>query len=417
MKFLGFDITRGEKRGDNPLENPSVPLNDAGAWEDLLGGFGMPIGTTSALGLASVYRCVDLISGWVAVLPKSVYRKTDGKREKLGSHIVTTLINNPCEYLNRIQFEKQLFVFTLLWGNAYARIWRNGNYEPVVLELIHPNLVDPFVSRGKKYYRIASTGEVLSHFDMLHVYDLSVDGVKGKSKITIHRENLQLTQNAQAFGADFFKKGTTSDGYLKFTQNLNEDQIKLLKKSWISSATGRQNNHGTSIVPFGGEFVKLNMPMEDAQFIQTRQFQKGEIATIFGVPPHLVNDMDNAKYNNVEQLNTAFYQNTLLPWISLLEMEYSNKLLTEKGKQGGEYVKASVKSMLRGDITAQTTHYKEMILMGVYSPNVVLELEDMDGFEGGDERYRPLNMVAINEETNKYIPNQKVAPEDKTKLE
>ena len=406
MKFFGFNISR-ESRGASAAENPSIPLDDARVWDDIFGSAGWSVGKESALGLASVYRCVDLISGWVAVLPKSVYRKTADKREKLGDHYATMLINKPCEYLNRIQFEKQLFVFTLLWGNGYARIYRDAYYEPVALEILKSHDVEPFLYKGKKYYRIISTGEVLGHYDMIHIYDMGTDIIKGKSKIALHRENLQLTANAQTFGADFFDKGTTIDGYLKFDKNLTEEQVKLLRQTWSLRSTGRANNHSTSIVPFGGEFVKLNMPMEDAQFIQTRQFQKGEIATIFGVPPHLVNDMDNAKYNNVEQLNTAFYQNTLLPWITLLEMEYAEKLLKEKEKASGYYVKASVRAMLRGDITAQTAHYKEMIGMGVYSPNDVRGFEDMDGFDGGDVRLRPLNMVAINEETNRFIPNQK----------
>ena len=49
-----------------------------------------------------------------------------------------------------------------------------------------------------------------------------------------------------------------------------------------------------------------------AQFIATRLQSIDEIATIFGVPPHMVGDLSHSTYSNNEQQNLEFYNVTPL---------------------------------------------------------------------------------------------------------
>ena len=70
-------------------------------------------------------------------------------------------------------------------------------------------------------------------------------------------------------------------------------------------------------------YERISIPPEDAQFIATRKFQKTEIATIYGVPPHMIADLERATNNNIEHQGMEFVQYCLMPYIVRLEEEFN----------------------------------------------------------------------------------------------
>jgi HK97 family phage portal protein len=44
----------------------------------------------------------------------------------------------------------------------------------------------------------------------------------------------------------------------------------------------------------------------DAEFLNLRKYQVNDIARIFGVPPHMMQDLDRATFNNIEHLSLEF---------------------------------------------------------------------------------------------------------------
>jgi phage portal protein BeeE len=44
----------------------------------------------------------------------------------------------------------------------------------------------------------------------------------------------------------------------------------------------------------------VGMTAEQAQFLETRKFQRNEIAAMFGVPPHKIGDLERATFSNIE---------------------------------------------------------------------------------------------------------------------
>ena len=79
--------------------------------------------------LSTVYRCVDLISDSVAVLPLKTYRlDNDGFKSEFKGHPAYQLLDlEPNENMTRFVFFKTLMVSVLLTGNGYAYIERDNN--------------------------------------------------------------------------------------------------------------------------------------------------------------------------------------------------------------------------------------------------------------------------------------------------
>ena len=138
------------------------------------------------------------------------------------------------------------------------------------------------------------------------------------------------------------------------------------------------------------------MPPADAEFIATRKFQKNEIATILGIPSFMINEMDGSTYSNVEQMGIEFVTYGIGSWIEKIEQEYRRKLLKDNEKRDF-YFKHNVDRLLRTDVKTKGEYYRLMTDIGAYTINDVLELEDRNSIEGGEERYVQINRIPIDD--------------------
>ena len=106
------------------------------------------------------------------------------------------------------------------------------------------------------------------------------------------------------------------------------------------------------------------MPLKDAQFIEGMKFDKGEIANIFNIPLHMINELDRATFSNIEQQALDFIQNTLSPILIQYEEEFSYKTFSFN-EQKRYYLKFNLTSLLRADSKSRAEFYKIMLDTGL----------------------------------------------------
>ena len=141
-------------------------------------------------------------------------------------------------------------------------------------------------------------------------------------------------------------------------------------------------------------YERISIPPEDAQFIATRKFQKTEVVTIYGVPPHMIADLERATNNNIEHQGMEFVQYCLMSYISRLEEEFNRKLLRDN-EYNEYYFLFSLNGLLRGDAKTRSEYYKNMNLVGAMSANEIRAFEDMNAYEGGDTYFVQANMQSV----------------------
>ena len=94
----------------------------------------------SAMNVATVYRCVDILAGSVANLPMMYKRQRNGLfEEDLNSRLHYLLTVQPEPRLSAVDFWRMIVQYLLLEGNAYIV----PIYSTVTLELDRLVLVDP----------------------------------------------------------------------------------------------------------------------------------------------------------------------------------------------------------------------------------------------------------------------------------
>ncbi|MGQ7182110.1 phage portal protein, partial [Escherichia coli] len=89
-------------------------------------------------------------------------------------------------------------------------------------------------------------------------------------------------------------------GILKTQQALGKEAKEVLRDAWEEANTGLNNAQRIAILDAGLEFEKVGMPFKDAQFIEGMKFDKAEIANIFNIPLHMINELDRATFSNIE---------------------------------------------------------------------------------------------------------------------
>lgn len=389
MRIFGIEISRATPYKDATKGFMSTFFPTVGR---------TPVTEKTAFSLSAYWAGVRRISESVAMLPIDVIKKNNGVREQI-DHPSEYLLNKQSNYKSiAFDFKQILVTSAINYGNGFALIERDGRSIPTSLSFIHPERIKPIDYDEELFWEIEQ-GEkkpsiLVKDEDVINLRGFGNGEVLGLSAIKYHKQNLGLAIAAQDYGADFYNKGTRLDGYIEYQGKLDKEVKRRIATSWNDNY-GPNGNGGTAILDNGTKYTRLGLPPEDAQFIETRKFQKNEVATILGIPPYMINEMGEATYNNVEHQGIEFVTYSLGSWIEKLEQEYARKLLRENEKSN-HYYKHNVNRLLRTDVKARAEFYRLMSDVGVYSINEIRAYEDMNPIEGGDQRFIQLNRVELS---------------------
>lgn len=349
----------------------------------------------SALRLIAVAACVKVIAGSIATMPIHAFRtKKSGGRERIVDSDLEYRLNvEPNEEMSSPEFWETYIAQILLWGTAYSQFEFSRTNEILGLYPINPAAVSVKrdQSTRKLTYRFGSD-TVLDPRSLFITRGLSLDGVTGLSPIAYHRLSLGLAANAEKFGASFFLNASRPAGVLKFPEVLDDAAYKRIKDDWNAAHQGTTKTGSTAILEQGGDWKPITIPPNEAQFIETRKYQTNEIARIFGVPPHMIQDLEKATFSNIEHQAIQFVVHTLRPWIVRLEKSIKRSMIREREI----FVKFIVDGLLRGDTPNRFSAYATARQWGWLNADEIREIEDFNPIpDGSGSVYlTPLNMVA-----------------------
>jgi len=399
MNILGFEVRR-----INPFVQEKTGFLNAN-FGGMVGR--TPVNEKSVFGLSAYWAGVRRISESVAMLPVDVFKKVNGTRSMV-DHPVEYLLNAEANYQTcAFDFTQILITSAINHGNGLAIIERDRFGTPTGLVNVSREICEPLKYDDELYWKVevkeaANKQESLlvKDRDIINLRGFGSDPVIGISAIQAHKQNLGLSIAAQDYGADFYNKGTRIDGYIEYAGVLKPETKDAINQQWTNNY-GANGTRGTAILDAGSKYHRLGLPPQDAQFIETRKFQKNEIATILGIPSHMINEMDGATFSNIEHQSIEFVTYGIGSWIEKIEQEYRRKLLKESEKRN-HYFKHNVDRLLRTDVKTKGEYYRLMTDIGAYTINDVLELEDRNSVANGDERYVQINRIPIEQMKEYY---------------
>jgi HK97 family phage portal protein len=348
----------------------------------------------TSLRISTAFTCVLVSAESVGSLPCSVKQSTSKGTITAYHHSAYNLIHNkPNPFQNAIDFWKMVIALLLTEGEAIAIITFSGRWMPSRIDLIPcPKDVDIIVVDGRPWYRY--NGVVYEDWRVLHFKDLSLDGIRGCSRIRYNADTLSHAAKLRIYGKRAI--GNKPPGYFSTDAPYEtvRTQIDNIAKAWKEKI----NAGDPPTVPFGLKYNPLMISPGDAQYLEAVKATKEEICGIFRIPPTFIQDYERATFANAEQQDIVFAKYTITPLITILEQECNAKLFAESNNTSAEpyYVKFNLGALLRGDFRTRTEGYRTLFNIGAIDGDTIAELEDWNKWEGGDRRFIQMNMMPLD---------------------
>lgn len=385
-------LARFVERRSNPLENPSVPLT-SDTLAQMIGGQPSVTGTSvsedRALTLIAVQAAVRLIASSAASLPLKAYRDsaTGGRDE-----VKRGVLDRPNPAQTPLEYLEQLYVHLLLWGNAFVYKVRGVGGTIQELWPIHPRRVQVMyagelidrsfnlqLKPGEKVFIVqdiySDRAAPMTQRDIMHVPGLGYDGRVGLPPIRVAREAIGLGLAAEEYSARFFGNGSMPAGVLSVPEAIDQQRADQMKDRWKARFSGLVNAHEIAILDNNAKFERISIPPEDAQLLQTRQFSVTEIARLFGIPPHMIGDVEKSTSwgTGIQEQTLGFVKFTLLNWLRRVELRYTAEILADPNV----YAEFLVDGLLRGDSQERIAYYTAALSNGWMTGQEVREKENL----------------------------------------
>lgn len=390
------------------LENPAVPLSAESAYEEIFGT--QPTKSVSpdlAMKLSAVYACVYVLSSSVAQLPLHVKRKSGDKVDTVKDHPAYYLLHDsPNAWQTSYKLREYAQSSVLLYGNAYIHIVRDKNGEVVSLESLEPWKVQLLKNGSRYVYAYYGDDKTmsLSPDDVLHIKSLGPSIKTGKSVIQTHAETIGLGLDARKFASGFFGGNARPAGILSVKTPLNSNAWENFKKMWQTAQEKlRSEENKTILLPAELDYKALTVSPVDTELLSMMKLNRSEIAGIFNVPAHMINDLEKATFSNISEQTIQFIRFSVMPWVVNWEQELNRKIFTEAERQAGYFVKFNLAGIMRGTAGERATFYHAAITDGWMSRNEARQLEDMNPVDGLDEMLVSVN--AAKQANNKQTEN------------
>lgn len=393
-----------QRFADDEVRDRAAWLND----EDGDGGSRTPSGVRvtarAALGLTTVWRCVDLLSSAVAQSPKDVIVKVGGQsfpeyRNKPG-WLTTPNPLDPTYTAN--DYFAQVALSLLFDGNYFVHVFPYV-FDPQVLTVLAPDRVK--VKPGPVYELSDALGQVIrtvGPMEMLHGTWLRPPGtLRGISPLETLRRGIGSAIAAEDFGGRFFGQGASLSFGVEVPYALTEQDKTDLRDQLRRRYAGASNSHAIGILTNGAKFVPGLAPTpEQAQMLATRKFSVEDLCRPYGVPPGMVGSQEPgaSSYASAEVYDLQFKERAVLPLAVRIEAQH-NRLLSVPDSvtdpNASVQFKFNLDGVARVNLLSRYQAYGEGVAKGFLTPDEARGKEDYPPIPGGDRLYMQSQMAPI----------------------
>lgn len=319
----------GEHRGADPTLNWGSSYIPTNGQLGFAGG-GITINDDVAMAISVVNACVRNLADDVATLPFETYRTASDRSKVLVPS--PPVVTNPWPEGTRLDWMVQVMVSLTLRGNFFGlTTTRDGNGYPLTIKPLHPDDVmckrNPQTQAREYRYK----GRLLNNDDVFHIPAILMPGTfVGMDPVSYMRNSWGLASSAEQYGGRFFANSAMPSGVIEVPEDLDELEALELARSWKQSHQGIGASSLPAVLTGGASWKAMSISPDNAQFLQTRDFQRVEIAAFFGMPLHRLGLQDRTSNAGVdaESAEMFYVTNTLVAWLTRIESYFSQPTVT-----------------------------------------------------------------------------------------
>lgn len=337
------------------------PIGNTGPWGSEIAG-AWPGSPDYAENIAAVASCVSLISGTIATLPATVFKRTgDDTRVAATDHPLQRIIDGGSGGVTWADMLSAWLADGLLSGNGLLAVRTSTAAGRLVgLDWLPWSRVScRQLSNGSLVYDyVAPTGRMERYIadELVHLRD-RLDPSQpylGRSRLArspgVVTLAAQLSFTAQKMAGNVARPG----GVLTAPGVISDELARRLREEFDQNFSGRSAGK-TAVLGSGLEFKSLdNVDAQSAQFVEQLLWSLQECARLYNVPPQLIGDLSASTYTNSAQAARALAVFALAPWVAKVESVFRSAVLS-----GPYELDIDLSELMRGDTEA---YFKSLAL-------------------------------------------------------
>ena len=257
---------------------------------------------------------------------------------------------------------------TVLKGGDLRPVYRIGGHDPLPMRLIH------------------------------HVRWHTKNHYTGLSPVELHADAVGLAQAVRQYAGKSFANGTAVSGVIERPREAppikEQSTIDRVLDQWGNKFSGIDNAKKVAMLQEGMTFKPVSMNNVDAELLGILKATGLDIARIYKIPPHMINELEKASYNSLEQLLIQYVIFALMPWVKRHEQAMMRDFLLPSERRD-YFIEFNLSGLLRGDQKSRYDAYAIGRQWGWLSINDIRRLENMPPVANGDSYLQPLNMADV----------------------
>ena len=350
----------------------------------------------------NVRTCVDFLARNIAQLGLHVFRRvSDTDRERLRDHGLAQLLNQPLppEFkVTRYRLIESLVSDLGIYFNAYwLKIRQDGRLRallriPPIYMSVQGGLVPTeyeMVVGGKRY---KFGPEEVVHFRGYN----PENPISGLSPLETLRRVLAEEHAAGLYREEFWQNSARMAGFVKRPLDAPE-WSKAARERFIEEFNQLYSGFGsggsTAVLEDGMEWQEASFSAQESEYLAGRKLTREECARAYHIPLPMVGILDHATFSNIREQHKHLYQDSLGPWLSMIEQDIELQLLPEFEDSAGVYVEFNISAKLAGSFEEQTEALQAAVGRPWMTANEARARLNLPQIDGGDELVTPLNVL------------------------
>lgn len=355
---------------------------------------------------ANLHAVVSFLADSVAQLPLKVYvRDEEAARRRDRDSVAAKLLWRPnadqtaYEFINALTVELLLMGCAVMWllpdpdsESGYQlriipREWivdteRATNYAPDVLK-VHTG--------SGQFVNIPRT-----EFVQFRMYAPGNPGGY-QSPIAALRQTLREQIEADRFRTQIYRSSGRFNAYITRPKDVQpwDDETK---RKWLTAFREGWGQDGSNsgkmpLLEDGMEIKPYQFNAKEAQYAETKQLSREDVAAAFHVNPSLIWHTTTQTYASAKDNARALYADCLGPTLQMLQQRINSFLLPMIGADPRTYVEFDLTEKLKGSFEERATILQSAVGSPWLTRNEARADNNLPPIEGGDDLIVPLNVV------------------------
>jgi HK97 family phage portal protein len=328
----------------------------------------------TALQVATVSRCRNLICGVISYLPLELYKKSTGQELQSPLWLEQPDIRQPRAVTLAYTVDSLIFYGVAYWRvtSLYADDGRPSGFEWVANTRV--TVTTDAMGYEVAYYAVDGKKVPMSGIGSLVTFQSLLPGVLETGARTIQAA-LDVQKAAAVAAATPMPTGIIRNQ----GADLPEAQVQGLLAAFKSARQNRSTAYLTSTL----DYQTVGFSPKEMTYNESSQYLSTEISRLMNVPAFMVSaDMNNSMtYQNVLDSRKEYVAYSLQPYICAVEERLSMDDITAHGN----VVKFAVdETFLRADTMARLDAIEKMLALDLIDVQTAREMENMSPYGIGD---------------------------------